>query len=125
MVGKLKNVNLGQISKNIRNSKAFFNKLLKNKVYVKKSPMKRKPGLLHKNTLTNKQEKPLISDAVKRKVTEIVKKGIFDKIRLMTNNSPGKKMLNDLSEVRESSMDNSISVSPPPGTKSKFSILTK
>ena len=51
----------------------------------RKSPNKRKGVLMAKATLSRK-EKPLITDTIKRKVTEILRIGLFNKIKLLSAN---------------------------------------
>ena len=79
----MKNTDLGQISKALRQSKLMFSKFLKTGRVTRKSPSKKKAVIVSKATLT-RQEKPLVTEEIKRKVTEILKKGLYDKIKLIS-----------------------------------------
>lgn len=57
----------------------------------KKSSIKKKPALLSKATLSRK-EKPLITESIQRKVTEILRMGLFNKIRLLAANKVNKSL---------------------------------
>ena len=116
VVRKLKKTDLNQISRNIKQTRAVFSKYFKMKHNSRKSPNKRKGVLMAKATLSRK-EKPLITDTIKRKVTEILRIGLFNKIKLLSANKvcvfiltlkeveqPSTKDVDsDLSEVKESS----------------------
>ena len=68
----------------------FQNLFYENK-NIRKSASRKKPGFVSKATLSLK-EKPLITESIKRKVTEILRLGLFNKIKLLSTNKVSNEM---------------------------------
>lgn len=99
MINKLKNSDLTTITKNIRQTKLEFSRLMS-----KKRQRSKRGVLVQKSTMIVKKDKPLVTESIQRKVTEILKKGLFSHIQnlLKSANRPDQT---DLHVVHESSLN--------------------